>query len=425
MSGRRAGSSPLTRGKPRRARPRGQHKRLIPAHAGKTPFCDAHVIAPAAHPRSRGENSNRDIRVQHVEGSSPLTREKPASSATSKRSARLIPAHAGKTRDPTCGRGIDPAHPRSRGENRRPFKTCTSRAGSSPLTRGKLAGDRRERLVRRLIPAHAGKTSLFLPFFGEVVAHPRSRGENRRRRGRNSKAGGSSPLTRGKRGPEFLGYREDGLIPAHAGKTTRTHPRARRPTAHPRSRGENLACSTSARGAKGSSPLTRGKPPPRCRHRGRRRLIPAHAGKTAQCGGSGGDGGAHPRSRGENLSQSGSCRRSWGSSPLTRGKPAAGEDRRRSTGLIPAHAGKTRKSMPYAGVVQAHPRSRGENTVAALALHGNAGSSPLTRGKQIAILDGSDGLGLIPAHAGKTGDKGARCRIQRAHPRSRGENPCR
>ena len=70
--------------------------------------------------------------------------------------------------------------------------------------------------------------------------------------------------------------------------------------------------------------------------------------------------------------------------------------------LIPAHAGKTLNVTRRRAVSAAHPRSRGENTALTALLMPIAGSSPLTRGKQIGILDSTDGLGLIPAHAGKT-----------------------
>ena len=54
---------------------------------------------------------------------------------------------------------------------------------------------------------------------------------------------------------------------------------------------------------------------------------------------------------------------STGSSPLTRGKPDELDPRRLAFGLIPAHAGKTPVAVAAIKVVQAHPRSRGENTV--------------------------------------------------------------
>ena len=53
--------------------------------------------------------------------------------------------------------------------------------------------------------------------------------------------------------------------------------------------------------------------------------------------------------------------RIWGSSPLTRGKPRVGPAAGFGLGLIPAHAGKTDPRVGQAVEVRAHPRSRGEN----------------------------------------------------------------
>ena len=71
------GSSPLTRGKPRVLLMGRGHSGLIPAHAGKTTLTDAEQSAPAAHPRSRGENVSVSSGWEKVAGSSPLTRGKP------------------------------------------------------------------------------------------------------------------------------------------------------------------------------------------------------------------------------------------------------------------------------------------------------------------------------------------------------------
>ena len=70
------------------------------------------------------------------------------------------------------------AHPRSRGENFPDLDVATAVAGSSPLTRGKPRRDRRDPDPRRLIPAHAGKTSRRACRSPPIWAHPRSRGEN-------------------------------------------------------------------------------------------------------------------------------------------------------------------------------------------------------------------------------------------------------
>ena len=70
---------------------------LIPAHAGKTRSCSSSLPAPGAHPRSRGENLGDRIDLGQVAGSSPLTRGKLAARQLSGGRCRLIPAHAGKT----------------------------------------------------------------------------------------------------------------------------------------------------------------------------------------------------------------------------------------------------------------------------------------------------------------------------------------
>ena len=159
-----------------------------------------------------------------------------------------------------------------------------------------------------------------------------------------------------------LGRRCTGLIPAHAGKTLPHALRRRKEPAHPRSRGENWLAGESWALEAGSSPLTRGKQHRVMLHEEVPGLIPAHAGKTITSMEVEIKGGAHPRSRGENCAEAGISTSMRGSSPLTRGKPhlePAGRDRR---GLIPAHAGKTSAVCCATVSVEAHPRSRGENT---------------------------------------------------------------
>ena len=73
-----------------------------------------------------------------------------------------------------------------------------------------------------------------------------------------------------------------------------------------------------------------------------------------------------------------------------------------SIGLIPAHAGKTPLLTRSSRTARAHPRSRGENAIAAGQASASYGSSPLTRGKPPDLKTASIAPGLIPAHAGKT-----------------------
>ena len=293
-----------------------------------------------AHPRSRGENELATYSPPLTRGSSPLTRGKHLVRIHRQQGIGLIPAHAGKTQVRLLHRPARRAHPRSRGENGHNMGLVWGPGGSSPLTRGKhgLTDGLKDR--ERLIPAHAGKTATSSACTGTLWAHPRSRGENGAGRGESRRCAGSSPLTRGKRRRQSRRRLAAGLIPAHAGKTESSTPRSTRSWAHPRSRGENHYEYAKPENVKGSSPLTRGKrctPPPS---------------------------GAH------------------GSSPLTRGKPCVLQRRLYPRGLIPAHAGKTRRSLSTAKTARAHPRSRGENMGPNLAKAWIKGSSPLTRGKR-------------------------------------------
>ena len=254
-----SGSSPLTRGK----RPDRWER-----------------ASSVRHPRSRGENPLNRHAFLPCSGSSPLTRGKRDQRGPRVRLLGLIPAHAGKTRAACPCRGSVRAHPRSRGENRDRGVRCDPYAGSSPLTRGKLFEAHRANLVERLIPAHAGKTLLAWGWAARMWAHPRSRGENRPHDPRRARGHGSSPLTRGKRPRRSRRQRREGLIPAHAGKTTGTPGSTDGTAAHPRSRGENIQSPSQTVKTSGSSPLTRGKRSDRRRNARYGRLIPAHAGKT-------------------------------------------------------------------------------------------------------------------------------------------------
>ena len=172
-----------------------------------------------AHPRSRGENpTNHTLSVQSC-GSSPLTRGKPHANEVFIFGFRLIPAHAGKTTTYAGNITVLRAHPRSRGENLSSLVDAYGPAGSSPLTRGKRPALRPSRLARRLIPAHAGKTSRTCSAPSVSTAHPRSRGENNLHEDTVTRIRGSSPLTRGKPAQMIVALVKGRLIPAHAGKT--------------------------------------------------------------------------------------------------------------------------------------------------------------------------------------------------------------
>ena len=118
-----------------------------------------------------------------------------------------------------CQYGDLGAHPRSRGENRSAPNRAESRGGASPLTRGKPQGITTRAAPFGRIPAHAGKTKEGKVAVLALGAHPRSRGENWRTCGWFLSGWGASPLTRGKHDFELRVRLLVGRIPAHAGKT--------------------------------------------------------------------------------------------------------------------------------------------------------------------------------------------------------------
>ena len=192
---------------------------------------------------------------------------------------------------------------------------------------------------------------------------------------------GSSPRVRGKHLPLADSIRKPGLIPARAGKTPLSVPRAARGWAHPRACGENDRAAPLDDEGQGSSPRVRGK----------RR---------------GGVGGAPLP----------------GSSPRVRGKPRRRPRKRVPAGLIPARAGKTGVLGHPLAQPWAHPRACGENWRAVSAAAARDGSSPRVRGKRDSVKPLADGGGLIPARAGKTGPARMPSARRRAHPRACGEN---
>ena len=172
----------------------------------------------------------------------------------------LIPAHAGKTLGERNSIAACPAHPRACGENPRASPACPRILGSSPRMRGKRESVYRVTASSGLIPAHAGKTHSTRRGHVGLGAHPRACGENTGHSRQICCTAGSSPRMRGKRG-EYRGrWWRVGLIPAHAGKTSRRPSDTPQGQAHPRACGENAFATGNIFTATGSSPRMRGKP---------------------------------------------------------------------------------------------------------------------------------------------------------------------
>ena len=237
--------------------------------------------------------------VGWVWGSSPHTRGARRRRPDPDEHRRIIPAYAGSTSPAPIPPSSTTDHPRIRGEHFSPGGLSPLLYGSSPHTRGALAGFDAEGGPERIIPAYAGSTVAAEWRPRTLSDHPRIRGEHPSRSAPPHGRRGSSPHTRGARSGALLLGRVDGIIPAYAGSTPRAALLREGPEDHPRIRGEHRKLAARGGEKVGSSPHTRGARLHECE------LLRGNA--------------DHPRIRGEH--PGGHFHVLWrrGSSPHTRG----------------------------------------------------------------------------------------------------------
>ncbi len=315
------GSSPLARGLLLVGLVGVLGGRIIPARAGFTESCGATGCPQADHPRSRGVYHLRRLGEPRRAGSSPLARGLRCRSGARLGRNRIIPARAGFTGSPRCGRLGGPDHPRSRGVYlaREAFEPLNR--GSSPLARGLHLDLLGGLVVDGIIPARAGFTDRRPGCPVAPEDHPRSRGVYTCAPTRAAMRSGSSPLARGLPGGGVVGVLDGGIIPARAGFTRAPPPGRRCDPDHPRSRGVY-------QGTCGRVSLVG-------------RIIPARAGFTARRPARRPRGRDHPRSRGVYAYRVMTGLLGVGSSPLARGLPTLEIRHEITDRIIPARAGFT------------------------------------------------------------------------------------
>ena len=172
------GSPPRMRGKRRPLREPPQSARITPAHAGKTGENRVERLLPADHPRACGENASWQAIPCRNFGSPPRMRGKRSTVSTMVMPTRITPAHAGKTTSTFAGACASADHPRACGENEREASAPRMPSGSPPRMRGKQAFKRWVTSEVRITPAHAGKTNPIIRFMIKNTDHPRACGEN-------------------------------------------------------------------------------------------------------------------------------------------------------------------------------------------------------------------------------------------------------
>ena len=195
------------------------HQRIIPAHAGQTRRPTAIKGSWTDHPRACGANPTWVPRDDSTPGSSPRMRGKRSPTRRSDISTRIIPAHAGQTPIHARPANARPDHPRACGANSSVISMETTVSGSSPRMRGKRPRQRRGRVGRRIIPAHAGQTPLPDPAHRVRTNHPRACGANPAALSALGAHVGLSPRMRGKHSHKHLDRLDVRIIPAHAGQT--------------------------------------------------------------------------------------------------------------------------------------------------------------------------------------------------------------
>ena len=273
------------------------------------------------HPRACGENYSFSSIMSTQNGSPPRMRGKLVAVWDGEKVKRITPAHAGKTRRAAGASLTRTDHPRACGENRDCIAEDIPDHGSPPRMRGKRARVFGGSSYRRITPAHAGKT-LYINFIYYVHSdHPRACGENCRDVVMQHSTSGSPPRMRGKPLSCFSWIRGTRITPAHAGKTPMLYGGCSCNADHPRACGENKDDGSIQRYGVGSPPRMRGKLGRFWRGARDNRITPAHAGKT--------------RLR-ETVTAF-----FYGSPPRMRGKPSVLFRRYHNGRITPAHAGKT------------------------------------------------------------------------------------
>ena len=152
--------------------------RITPAHAGKTSLSFQIALPTSDHPRACGENPSLCRFPAPQAGSPPRMRGKHSAALPPPESARITPAHAGKTLSKITITVLYTDHPRACGENVLAVPLFDSVSGSPPRMRGKLTSISDITATSRITPAHAGKTFSRSPGDSAGSDHPRACGEN-------------------------------------------------------------------------------------------------------------------------------------------------------------------------------------------------------------------------------------------------------
>ena len=276
-------------------------------------------------------------------------------------------------------------------------------------------------IVRRSIPAWAGKPSPYRDDCTHPRVYPRVGGETARYARVVECVGGLSPRGRGNHEVIESSWADPGSIPAWAGKPTTRDRSATRREVYPRVGGETVSGQDIEVPVAGLSPRGRGNRMRRPSDGHGRGSIPAWAGKPPARGAAASLQAVYPRVGGETLCELLLLPEAEGLSPRGRG------NRHRVVGAcfplrsIPAWAGKPVRTRAARLGARVYPRVGGETYYRLGVTHYPVGLSPRGRGNLSSPRNLSDTQRSIPAWAGKPLDAGNPKGGERVYPRVGGE----
>ena len=172
------------------------------------------------------------------------------------------------------------------------------------------------------------------------------------------------------------------ITPAHAGKSSLNSKPDRLIQDHPRTCGEKGESCIRCKSLYGSPPHMRGKVHSAIWTTSKKRITPAHAGKSSLNSKPDRLIQDHPRTCGEKGESCIRCKSLYGSPPHMRGKDLRTVHQTVECRITPAHAGKRQRSRGRAGPERDHPRTCGEKAPHPSSALRRSGSPPHMRGKE-------------------------------------------
>ncbi len=401
----------------------GHSDPLLPTHAGMVPSRDSPRAARPAAPHARGDGPNPCDGVKLPRSCSPRTRGWSRDAGERPGPAQLLPTHAGMVPSRSQARRGTTAAPHARGDGPNLADAVVLMAACSPRTRGWSHRPRTHRPHSPLLPTHAGMVPAGCRSGRTARTAPHARGDGPHRTKERYPMPICSPRTRGwSQGP--LGYCTGvGLLPTHAGMVPPGCWYTRAPQAAPHARGDGPIASSVPVRLAACSPRTRGWSRSLREMRRTSQLLPTHAGMVPRARGRQHHGSPAPHARGDGPAYSSLPPWLQHCSPRTRGWSRPCVRSRRGSALLPTHAGMVPCGEPNPHRTGPAPHARGDGPWSTTSTTAPIGCSPRTRGWSLGAHLHRRVRLLLPTHAGTVPQSQGICGEKESAPHARGDGP--